>query len=252
MAQIEGQRFTAEGVVLHEGQNPLTATARDVLGRSTTSAPVTVELDSTAPTATITEPENGAVVATPQITVRGTVSDPNLISVTVNGITATVAGTSFVANGVPLSEGESFLVAKARDAAGNEAASPSVVVVLDTLPPTVTLDAAALPELTGETSVTAVGTAADPHLDAVTVNGVAATVSGEDYAAANVPLQEGPNSIVARAVDTLGHAAETAPATVTRDTLPPEVAVTEPAADAQLTSRTSRCAARWSIRISTR
>ena len=238
VAQVEGQRFTAEGVVLNEGQNTLTATARDALGRTTTSAPVVVELDSTAPTATITEPDNGAVVATPQITVRGTVSDPNLATVTVNGIAATVTGTSFVASGVPLAEGENFLVAKARDAVGNQADSPSVVVVLDTLPPVVTLDAESLPELTGETSVTAVGTVSDPHLDAVTVNGVPATVSGEDYAAANVPLQEGPNPIAARAVDTLGHAAETAPAIVTRDTLPPQVAITEPAADAQLTSRT--------------
>ncbi len=238
-AQVEGRRFTAEGVVLHEGQNPLTATARDALSRSTTSATVVVELDSTAPTATITEPKSGDVVDTPQITVRGTVSDPNLTAVTVNGIAAAVTGASFVANGVPLAEGENSLVAKARDAAGNQADSPSVVVVLDTLPPVVTLDAEALPELTKETSVTAVGTAADPHLEAVTVNGVAATVSGEDYAAANVPLQEGANSIVARAVDTLGHAAETAPAVVvTRDTLPPQVAITEPAADAQLTNRT--------------
>jgi RHS repeat-associated protein len=238
VAQVENQRFTAAGVTLHEGQNTLTATAKDALGRSATSAPVTVELDSTAPTAEITEPGNGSVVGTTPITVRGTVSDVNLVTVKVNGVTATVTGTSFVASGVTLVEGASFLVAVARDSVGHEAESPRVVVVLDTQPPVLTLDAAALPELTADPTVVVTGTAADPHLDAVTVKGVAATVSGEDYAATAVPLDEGPNPIFARAVDTLGHASETAPATVTRDSLAPQVAITEPAAGAELTSRT--------------
>src|SRR5262249_1629498 len=151
-AQVANQRFTADGVTLVEGQNTLTAIARDALGRSTTSAAVTVELDSTAPTATITDPDNGAVVGTPQVTVRGTVSDANLGTVKVNGVTATVTGTDFVASGVPLVEGDNFLVAVARDRAGHETAAPRVVVVLDTRPPVVALDA--LPALTGDATLT--------------------------------------------------------------------------------------------------
>lgn len=238
VAQIANQRFTAEGVTLTEGQNTLTAIARDALGRSTTSAAVTVELDSTAPTAAITEPENGAVVDTPQITVRGTVSDVNLVSVKVNGIPATVTGTDFVASGVPLVEGTNFLDAVARDRANHETEAPRVVVVLDTQPPVVAIDAAALPSLTGEATVTVTGTVADPHLASVTVNGVAAQVVGGDFVATAVPLQEGPNPLVAHAVDSLGHSAGSAPATVTRDSLPPEVAITEPLPGAQLRSRT--------------
>lgn len=235
-ATVEGQRFTAEGVALTEGNNDLVATATDALGRTAT-ATVRVELDTTAPSVTITEPESGKVVSTPQIVVRGTVSDVNLAQVTVNGVAAAVSGTSFQVT-VTLAEGENFLVAVARDALGNQAESPKVVVVLDTLPPAVTLDAEALPELTDVNKVTVRGTVSDPHLDQVTVNGVEARVVGEEYVAEDVPLQEGANPIVARAVDTLGHAAETAPASVTLDTLAPQVAVTVPEADAQLDSRT--------------
>src|SRR5262249_12958508 len=45
------------------------------------------------------------------------------------------------------------------------------------------------------------------------------------------------NALVAHAVDSLGHAADSAPASVTRDSLPPEVAITEPAPGARLGSR---------------
>lgn len=238
VAQVENQRFTAVGVPLQEGQNPLTAVARDALGRSTTSAAVTVELDTTAPTAAITEPENGAVAGTPQITVRGTVSETNLVSVKVNGVPATVTGTDFVVNNFPLVEGNNFLVAVARDAAGHETEAPRVVAVLDTLAPVVAIDAAALPPLTGDATVTVTGTVADPHLAGVTVNGIAAQVVGGDFAATGVPLQEGANPIVAHAVDTLGHGADSAAAGVTRDSLPPVIAITEPLPGARLGSRT--------------
>ena len=71
-AQMSGGRFTAAGVPLVQGNNPLVARATDALGRTADSAPVTVELDTVALTAAITDPASGAVVSTPQITVRGT------------------------------------------------------------------------------------------------------------------------------------------------------------------------------------
>ncbi len=238
VALVEGGRFTAEGVGLAEGGNTLVATASDALGRSTDSAPVEVILDTTAPVVGITDPVAGAVVATPQITVSGEADDPRLASVSVNGVAADVSAGVFTATGVALAEGETFLVATAVDTLGNSADSPSVVVTLDTLPPEITLDAAALPALTDQTSLTVGGTVSDPHLDRVSVNGVVATVVDGRFVAENVPLAEGDNDLVAQAVDTLGHSASTPPATVTRDTLPPVVAVTTPAAGAELTSRT--------------
>jgi len=237
-ATVDGGRFTAEGVPLSEGDDQLIAKATDALGRSTVSAPVVVTLDTTAPTVTITAPTAGTVLDTPTITVSGEVSDPHLDSVRIGDVVATVSGMTFTAEDVPLDEGDNFLVAEATDLAGNGASSPSVVVVLDTLAPEVSLDGAALPELTGETSIPVAGTAIDPHLDAVTVNSVEATVTGDRFVAEPVPLEEGANELVAEAVDTLDHRASSPPVTVTRDTLPPEVAITEPAAGAELDART--------------
>jgi len=237
-AQISGGRFTAVGVPLVQGNNQLVARATDALGRSTDSDPVTVELDTIVLTATITDPQSGTVVSTPQITVRGTLSKPNVTRVVVNGVVAVVSGTGFTATGVPLTEGENPLVATATGTNGATADSPSVIAVLDTLAPVITLDTAALPVLTDQVAIPVRGTVTDAHLRQVTVNGVVATVTGDRYAA-TVPLLEGPNAIVAKAVDIRDHAAETAPATVTLDTLPPVVAITDPGPDAQLTSRTA-------------
>ena len=93
----------------------LTAVATDAVGWSTTAPPVTVVLDTTAPSVTIEDPASGSVVATPRVTVTGSVSDANLASVTVGPVTATVEGTRFTAPDVPLAEGDNFLVAVSWD-----------------------------------------------------------------------------------------------------------------------------------------
>ena len=236
-ATVTGMRFVAEGVTLTEGDNTLVAVATDQLGLTTSSAPVTVELDTTAPTASIDVPEPGVIINTPLITVEGDVSDPNLTDVTVNGVPATVTGMRFVAQNVPLSEGSNSLVATAVDRVGNTANSPSVTVILDTLPPEVAIDAAALVRLTADAEIMVSGTVSDPHLDTVTVNGVTATVSNDTWVV-DIPIQEGSNQIVAVAVDILGHSAQTPPEEVVRDSTPPEIAITEPAPGDEFDTRT--------------
>lgn len=235
-AVISGDRFTAEGVPLSEGPTPLIAIATDVLGLVTESAPVTVRYDSTAPTVVIESPVSGSVVNTPSIDVTGTASDANLASVTVNGVAADVSGDSFTATGVSLTEGDNSLVATAIDQVGLSVDSQAVVVVLDTLPPTVTIDE--LPVLTSDAAITVTGTVSDPHLDTVTVNGVVATVTDVQWVVVDLPLSEGQNSIVATAVDTLNHSADSAPRNVERDSTPPTIIITDPANGAQLDIRT--------------
>src|SRR6185503_10356129 len=146
------------------------------------------------------------------------------------------SGSAFTAN-LTLAEGDNSIVATALDDAGHPATA-SIVVVLDTLPPTVAIDNT-LPALTGDATATVTGTVSDPHLETVTVNGVAAEVANGEFAATGVPLVEGANDLVAHAVDSLGHPADSAARRIERDSLPPEIAVTEPAANAHLTSRTA-------------
>ncbi len=70
------------------------------------------------------------------------------------------------------------------------------------------------------------GTVADPHA-VVTVNGLAAQLSGNSFSA-SVPLREGSNPITAVAQNTNGLAG-TASETVTLDTTPPHVTISAPA-----------------------
>src|SRR5690606_22407432 len=87
------------------------------LGRQT-EATVVVRRYSTAPEHTITAPAEGARIAAAEVVVEGTVAAEEGLTVTVNGVAATVVGESFSAT-VPLAEGENRLIARARDAQDN-------------------------------------------------------------------------------------------------------------------------------------
>jgi hypothetical protein len=232
-AVISGNRFTA-AVAISPGSSTLVAEARDRLGRVGISAPVSITLDTQSSSVVITSPVSGALTAEGTATVSGTASVPGLVSVRVAGRAATVTGTSFTVSGVALAEGDNRLVAEAIDSASRSFFSQPVFVTLDSRPPDVALDASSFPLLTKLTSITVSGTAVDPHLGAVTVNGVTAVVAAGRFTAANVPLVEGDNVLRAHATDTLGHEADSAPATVDRDTQAPAVVVTSPASGAQL------------------
>ena len=71
-------------------------------------------------TVAITSPSNGSTISRPDIMVKGTMTNTtgNETGVTVNGIVATVYGTQFIANHVPLAEGASTITVTATDTAG--------------------------------------------------------------------------------------------------------------------------------------
>lgn len=134
-APLSGTSFTAPNVPLIEGGNTLTATAVSALGHVAT-ATVSVVRDLTPPHLSITSPANGAAVFDSTITVSGLVNDivtgtvnAGQVSVTVNGLAATVANRSFLAIGVPLTPGSNTITVTAVDQGGN-AASASVNVQL--------------------------------------------------------------------------------------------------------------------------
>src|SRR5262249_27098283 len=84
---------------------------------------VRVIADTTPPALSISFPANGAVVSTPTVLVNGLVNDLTIgtvsdtqVTVTVDGIDATVANRSFAASGVPLQPGSNVLMVVARDA----------------------------------------------------------------------------------------------------------------------------------------
>jgi hypothetical protein len=161
---------------------------------------------------TIATPPNGAILSSPGVPVAGIVSD-SAAQVAVNGSFAGVTGTAYLAPLVLLQEGPNTLVATATK--GSQTASAQVTVtfhkppqVLITSPP----DGVRL--LAAQTDVLGV---VDELTARVDVNGVLATVgAGGKFTAPAVPLQVGPNTLTARAVDPLG-AQGSDHVTVTRD-----------------------------------
>lgn len=93
--------------------------------------------DITPPVVTITSPATGANLGATPTTVSGIVDDPTA-TVRVNGVVATLSGTSYTATGVTLQEGLNTLTASATDPAGN-VGTASVQVRLDTRAPTLTI-----------------------------------------------------------------------------------------------------------------
>jgi hypothetical protein len=102
-ATVTGTTFTATGVPLEYGLNTITATATDAAGNSS-SASITVNLGK-------------------KINVQGT-RDASAITVTVNGIAATLNSGTFSAL-VPMTLGINTITVSAQDAAGNSSNATS-------------------------------------------------------------------------------------------------------------------------------
>jgi YD repeat-containing protein len=220
-----GGRFSAEGITLVEGANTLTAIATDVLGHTSSHSAV-VYLDTVAPSVVITSPKEGDVLTTPTTAVEGDVHSANLVTVTVCGQSAQITGSHFTLAACALVEGDNTVIAMAKDRANLTTDSQPVHVSLDTRAPALTVDPVTSP--TSLEKVTVKGTVVEPHLDTLTVNGVEATVTDGAFTAPDVPLFEGTNAVLVHASDTVGHATDSEPLHVERDTQPPVVAITTP------------------------
>jgi len=161
-------------VPLALGPQAITAEATDAAGHPG-SAFVSVTRGE-VPALAIGSPSAGALLAASPVAVTGTLSGTEPIGVTVNGVVAAVSGGSFTAS-VPLVEGGNTLTATATNAFGE--ASASTGVTLDTTPPVVTITSPANGSLTAEASTAVTGTVFDASpIASLTVNGVAATVTG--------------------------------------------------------------------------
>ena len=88
------------------------------------------------PALMITSPAEGSVVGVSPITVTGLVNDPNA-SVTVNGISATVTGGVFLADGIVLQEGGNTLIVRGVDGVG-QTNSMNLSVTLSATPTNLT------------------------------------------------------------------------------------------------------------------
>jgi RHS repeat-associated protein len=219
-----GGQFVAGPYSLTEGNRDFALVATDAAGNSTARSHRVVR-DAVAPALAITSPANLAVVGASPRDIEGTFADAHAVTVTVGGVAATMTGNTWKAR-VPLAEGGNDLTARAVDAAGN-ASTATRRVVLDSLPPQISITDPATATVVPGASIVVSGAASDAHLDRVEVGGVAATLTGGGFSA-TVPLEAGDNLLEAKAFDELGLAA-TATVTVRRDAAAPSIEIDSPA-----------------------
>ncbi len=212
---------------LAEGQNSLSFAATDAAGNVATLVRQVVR-DSTAPVVTLESPAPGAVTKQGEAEVRGRVADASRVTLRIGGAEVAVAADGSFAATVPLpAEGANTLRAEAADAAGN-AGSAEVTVVRDTEAPVVAFAAPAEgARVTGD-RVAVRGTVEDRTAVTLSINGVALAVGTGGAFEGEVPLGDG-TTLTATATDAAGNVGS-AVRTVARDTEPPVVAFTAPAA----------------------
>ncbi len=224
----QGGAFTTQ-VTLIPGANSIVAVASDAAGNQA-AATVSVILDTTPPTVTLTSPLPGAITNQPQVVVSGTALDDNgVASLMVAGQAVALSGSQFSTT-VHLAAGSNPIMVTATDLAGNTE-TVSVTVTQFSVP-VVSISAPADLSYVNATTVTVSGTATGAT--SLSVNGVAAVLSASGFTAAGVPLIEGGNTLTATATDGQGHVG-IASINVVRDLTPPHVAIYTPAAGATIT-----------------
>lgn len=116
--------FTLEGA----GQSAI-GTALDAVGNES-QLPVTMNLDFTPPSVTVSSPLSGLVTTNSALSLAGEVGDAlsGLDTVTCNGVAATIVDGDLSCN-VTLRPGRNVVVVAARDLAGNSASSGLVVTL---------------------------------------------------------------------------------------------------------------------------
>ncbi|MFT4939230.1 MAG: hypothetical protein ACI88A_002266 [Paraglaciecola sp.] len=160
----------------------------------------------------IISPLSLATVGATPIEVTGTVDDEEVV-LTINGIEVNIVNGEFSVN-VALQEGLNNIVASGTK--GSEQVTDSVSVSLDQTPPFVTIESHIDGQevfvdaitVTGLINDIVRGTIEEAQAN-VTVNGKSATISNRSYAATDLTLVEGENTITATGSDQVGNVSST-------------------------------------------
>jgi RHS repeat-associated protein len=161
-ALLDGASWTSGTVISANGEHTLAVAATDsAVPPTQLSETRRFTIDTEGPSLSIVSPPPGAVVSTSPIVVTGTVSGATSLTL-LGGQVVLQEGGVFSAP-VPLVEGTNPLRLVARDAAGNET-SRDLPVVLDTLPPVVSLTSPSPGScLAAGTTLTVAGRYIDAH-----------------------------------------------------------------------------------------
>jgi RHS repeat-associated protein len=140
---LQAKRFTIPAFELLEGPNTIVAVGTDAAGNVSDPVSVDVTVDTRAPEVTITSPVTDACIATRELAVSGTLSDPHISSVKVQvlpgtapAIDATLSADrrTWNANVTFPAEGKFVIAVTARDNGGHESVTTAQVRVDQTKP----------------------------------------------------------------------------------------------------------------------
>jgi uncharacterized protein YfaP (DUF2135 family) len=213
---------------LTEGENELSLEATDKAGNEASKS-LTVVLDTVAPPLTILSPPEGLVTNSSQVLVTGRTEGDGKATVTINGLPMDLDDNGTFSQPFQLSDGTYNFKVVAKDKAGNTVVAERNVTV-DTTPPGIEITT---PDenniLTNDPYLTVIGLAETSN---VTIGGLEAEPEPSDQEGwwkfdELYPLEEGANQILIVASDIAGNRA-TQTLTVTLDTVPPDLNVTEP------------------------
>ncbi len=225
-AVIDGAPYTLGSSYGEEGQHRIEVTAQESGAAATAAADFGIDLS--APVFSGLQPPDGSLLGVASVTLSGLVS-ADAVQVTVAGVAASLGSPAgawrpFSSPPLVLTEGPNVLALHAEDGSGRATDQPHHLVA-DTLPPELTIASPSPGLVTNEVRLLVSGTASDPHLSSVTVNGAPATTGGGTFSL-ELALAEGLNPILAAAADSLGHRSE-ASAAVVLDTVAPVLTVLE-------------------------
>ena len=226
-AGLTGETYTSD-IQLTEGQNTITATATDAAG-NTGTATITVTLDTTPPAVTSTTPVDNDTEVTVNTTITATFSEEidastittttfSLNSETSGAISGSVTNNGNTATFTPLdnlSHNTTYTVTinsgndGVKDLAGNaltedytwsfKTESGLEIVITEPQDGETINKAYTVVKGTIKTATNDIG---------IKVNGVIAEINGEKWAASNISLTSGDNTITVKAVDVNGNTAQ--------------------------------------------
>jgi len=176
------------------------------------------------PTINLTSPLVG-LTRDPSVLVGGTV-DPTNASVTVNGVSAAVAGDGSFGVAVGLAEGLNWITVVATDWT-NATDTVYRTIVRDSTPPALTVSSPG-PGGLSNASVVRVAGVAEPFAD-LAVNGVRVAVNATGSWSVDLAFEDGPRTILTTASDLAGNVASDVRGILV-DATPPTITLTAPTA----------------------
>ena len=236
-ATVNGDRWS-RNVTLGQGNNSFIVIASQS-GRSDSAASFSINLDITPPALTAFLPQSGSSTGRAVHTISGSVADgsPSSVTVSVNGISRSVAvNDGMFSVALVLAGGSNSVTVSAVDAAGNQSSPMSSIISYNPTAPALTLET---PNgaVSNSPAYTLSGTA--PAGSIVTVNsGAPLSLNGTTWST-GVDLVPGLNSFEIKASEPVSGSSSSIVGTVIYGQSMPAVAITTPAQDLA-TARTSQ------------